>query len=80
VIKRLPSPEYDARKEAILDEGFLLDLNLAEQNVLAGPAWPPVQLDIDGVYYDRTQRGVMITFEIEGDGIRFLSFANLFRS
>jgi hypothetical protein len=78
--RRLPSPRYDQRKAAIQDTTFLRDLELAEENVLAGPADYPIEQDIGGIYYNKTVPGVMLAYEIEGDGVRFLAFSDLFNS
>jgi hypothetical protein len=83
VFKRLASPLYDQRKALIQDQFLLEAFELAEEAVLVDPSRPPVRRDrieIDGIIYDAGTLGVMLAYEIEGDGVRFLSFADLWNS
>jgi hypothetical protein len=52
---------------------------LAEEAVLADPS--PTRADrieLDGIVYDTATLGVALAYQIEEEGVRFLSFADLF--
>lgn len=83
MFRRLPSPLYEAKKALIQDPFLLEAVDLAEEAVLADPSPPPLRLDrieIDGIIYDKGTVGVMLAYQIEGDGVRFLSFGDLWNS
>lgn len=81
-MRRLPSPLYDERKELVKDPFFREAIDLAEEAVLTDPN--PLRADRllqDGIVYDTSTLGVGLSYEViddgEGDGVRFLSFADL---
>lgn len=76
-MRRLPSQLYDERKALIEDPLLLQAIGLAEDEVLADPS--PLRddrIEIDAIVYANSDHGVMLAYEIEGDGVRFLSFAD----
>jgi hypothetical protein len=81
-LRRLESPEYDQRKARITNPTFLKEVDLAEIAVLV--EWSPGQqadtIELDGIFYQNTRDGVMLAWEVEGDGIRFLACADLWNA
>ena len=82
LLRRLPSPIYDERKVQIQDPFFREAIDLAEEAVLTDPN--PLREDRllqDGIGYDTSSLGVGLSYEViddgEGDGVRFLSFSDL---
>jgi len=81
-LRRLSSDLYDEAKSWIWDLDLRQAIDLAEEAVLADPSPPPVRPDrteIDGIIYDWATPGVMLAYEIDGDGVRFLQYRVLFR-
>jgi hypothetical protein len=79
-LRRLPSPLYDERKAQIKDPSFHRAVDLAEEGVLSDP--DPLRADrlsLDGIVYDTSILGVGLSYEVIGDGVRFLSYADLWR-
>ena len=79
-INRKPTLAYEARKAAIIDEGLLQALTLAEEEALVDPWHRRNRTEIDGIVYDRNELGVMLAFAIDGGDVILLSFAGLFNS
>lgn len=77
-LRRLPTPLYDDRKARIRDRWLREAVDLAEEAILVDP-YPlrADRLEIDGIVYDHATDGVAIAYEVIGDGVRFLSFADV---
>jgi hypothetical protein len=77
-LRRLPSPRYGERKNQIEDPFFREAVDLAEEAVLTDP--DPLRTDRllqDGIAYDTATLGMGLAYELLEDGVRFLSFADL---
>jgi len=70
-INRKPTLAYEARKAAIIDEGLLQALTLAEEEALVDPWHRRNRTEIDGIVYDRNELGVMLAFAIDGGDVIF---------
>lgn len=82
-MRRIPSPLFDARKEHIRDPWLRDAVDLAEEEILADRPAPlrRDRIEIDGIIYDHSEHGVMLAYEIiDGDGVRFLAFADLWNT
>jgi hypothetical protein len=82
LLRRLPSPLYEDRKDQITDPFFREAVDLAEEAVLADPnTLRQDRLDQDSIIYDTATLGVGLAYEIaeeDGEqGVRFLSFSDL---
>ncbi len=79
-IKARQSPAYQARKAALTNEQVRLSVELAEESIAGGPDNRDKRREINGVVYDRSEPGVMVTYSIVDGEVVYLTFRDLYNS
>lgn len=75
-----PGPAYQEKRDAVSDADFLRHLTLAEEGAVTDPIHRERRFELDGIVFDRTEEGVMLTFTVDGEWVVCLAFADLYNA
>lgn len=79
-IKATPSEEYAARKLLLTDPQVRFILELAEESIAVDPWHRVNRIEIDGIVYDKSEPGIMLSYVVLDGEVLFLTFRDLFNS